>query len=33
MRRIVAPAGTALSALLNFERASPYLIDGILELG
>lgn len=33
MRRIVAPAGVALSALLELRMDKPYLINSILKLG
>lgn len=33
MRRIVAPAGTALSTVLSLELAAAYLINSILKLG
>jgi len=33
MRRIVAPAGIALSTLSILARAATYLINGILKLG
>jgi hypothetical protein len=33
MRRIVAPAGIALSTLFILARAATYLINGILKLG